>query len=276
MARIRSLKPEFWGDQDLAEQASRDARLLYTGLWNLADEHSRLRGDPRYLKGQLFPYDDDLEPVHIAKLLAELVAARKVLHYEVQGCAYLFLPNLSKHQRLEPDKVASRLPEPPAPVPAPESESRSGSSERRADEHEPGAKDHALSMLHVAGGMEHVAGSMSGARAARTDAAAARIVLERLDDATQAEADAVVAIVRQQRKPRNLPGLLKKIADAGELPGLLEQVRTDTRRLEVRAVMAAARDGPACPHGVAGGDALHPESQQPLCPKCRSEELSPA
>jgi hypothetical protein len=50
VARIRSIKPEYWADQDLAEQVSRDARLLYIGLWNLADEHGRLRGDPRYIK----------------------------------------------------------------------------------------------------------------------------------------------------------------------------------------------------------------------------------
>ena len=38
MARIRSIKPEFWDDRKLAKRASRDARLLYIALWNLADE----------------------------------------------------------------------------------------------------------------------------------------------------------------------------------------------------------------------------------------------
>ncbi len=57
MARIRSVKPEFWLDRRLARGVSRDARLLYIGLWNLSDEHGRVRGDARYLKGQLFAYD---------------------------------------------------------------------------------------------------------------------------------------------------------------------------------------------------------------------------
>ena len=42
MARIRSVKPEFWTDRKLARCTSRDARLLYIALWNISDEHGRL------------------------------------------------------------------------------------------------------------------------------------------------------------------------------------------------------------------------------------------
>lgn len=129
MARIRSVKPEFWTDEDLAE-LTRDARLLYIGLWNLADEHGRLRGDPRYVKGQIFPYDDDLPSGAVDELLDDLADAGKITRYRVGSGSYIFLPNLSKHQRLEAGKVPSKLPEPDDPAALPH---RPGPAQIRAD-----------------------------------------------------------------------------------------------------------------------------------------------
>ncbi|WP_304452866.1 hypothetical protein [Nocardiopsis sp. YSL2] len=131
MARIRSTKPEFWSDRKLARSLSRDARLLYIALWNFADEHARVQGDPRYIKGQCFPYDDDLDDVAIDGLLAELAAAGRIVPYVADGDPYLFLPKLSKHQRLEAAKVPSRL---PAPEDADPTEPDTDSSEPRAHE----------------------------------------------------------------------------------------------------------------------------------------------
>jgi hypothetical protein len=136
MARIRSVKPEFWSDYDLA-QLSRDARLLYIALWNQADEHSRLHGDPRWVKGHCFPYDDDLNLAAISRLLDELERDGKLTRYVVKGAPYIFLANLDEHQRLEPEKVASKLPapseaDPAMPDPDP-SQRGADSSERRAE-----------------------------------------------------------------------------------------------------------------------------------------------
>lgn len=178
MARIRSVKPEFWADPDLA-RLSRDARLLYVGLWNIADEHARILGDFRYIKGQLFPYDDDLGPLDVDELLEELHKHGRVHRYSVAGNAYLFLPNLGRHQRLEPEKVASRLPAPedadlsePDPDPSARGSDKSarGSDttresakqqvipqrQTRADKSEPDADSSAL--LYVAGSRLQVAG----------------------------------------------------------------------------------------------------------------------
>ncbi len=162
MARIRSVKPEYWTDEDIAE-LPRDARLLFIGLWNLADEHGRVRGDARYIKGQLFPYDDDLTASDIDKLLDLIGAARKLVRYESASRSYLFLPTLAKHQRLEPDKVESKLPAPPE---LSQTQIFSDESARDSDESAPDAKDHAL--LYVAGSMEHVAGSMEHGGATQT------------------------------------------------------------------------------------------------------------
>jgi hypothetical protein len=113
VARIRSIKPEFWQDRKLAIRHSRDARLFYIGLWSHADEHSRMLGDPRLLKSEVFPYDEDLDVPAIVRLLAELIDSGRVVPYEIDGEPYLLLPKLAAHQRLEPVKVPSRLPVPP-------------------------------------------------------------------------------------------------------------------------------------------------------------------
>ncbi|MGH3861664.1 hypothetical protein [Actinokineospora sp.] len=160
MARMRSIKPEFWLDRRLARLVSRDARLLYVALWNQADEHARLQGDSRYIKGHCLPYDDDLSLADVDRLVDELVAAGRVVRYVVDSDPFLFLPKLSKHQRLEPAKVPSRLPgpdeadpdpEPPTPRVAP-SEPRANESARRANSSETNVAK------HVAGSREHVAG----------------------------------------------------------------------------------------------------------------------
>lgn len=142
MARIRSVKPEFWIDRKLARQLSRDARLLYIGLWNFADEHARLIGDPFYVKGQVFPYDDDLTPDGIEKLIEELITARRAVRYEIDGEPYLFLPMLRRHQRLESEKVPSRLPAPPDPD---DSGPRPDKSAPRPDKPAPGSDKFAQS-----------------------------------------------------------------------------------------------------------------------------------
>lgn len=164
MARIRSIKPEFWTDRKLA-RLSRDARLLYISLWNLADEHGRVHGDTRYIKGHCLPYDDDLSLAAVDGLLRELELASRVHRYEVDGDPFLFLPKLASHQRLEPTKVPSRLPEPPAHAQntpdTPSSEPRADSSARDADLSEPSVA------LQVAGSRLQVAGSRAQDSAAQ-------------------------------------------------------------------------------------------------------------
>jgi hypothetical protein len=149
---MRSLKPEFWHDQEIT-RLPRDARLLYMAMWNLADEHGRLQGDPRFIKGQAFPYDDDLSATEIDALVDALRVAGKAVKYQVRGATYLYLPKLAKHQRLDSEKVPSRLPAPEDAESEPEPEPFSDESAKNTDL---GVNESALSMLHVAGGMEHV------------------------------------------------------------------------------------------------------------------------
>ena len=73
MARIRSIKPEFWSSESITN-LSREARLVYIGLWCFADDEGRFRAQLGVLAGQLFPEDDDGRDV-VERALAELTGA---------------------------------------------------------------------------------------------------------------------------------------------------------------------------------------------------------
>ena len=57
MARARSLKPGFFMNEVLAEIEPL-GRLLFQGLWCLADREGRLDYRPKRLKAEILPYDD--------------------------------------------------------------------------------------------------------------------------------------------------------------------------------------------------------------------------
>ena len=73
MARIRSVKPEFWSSESIT-CLPRDTRLAYIGLWCVADDEGRFRAQIGVLAGQLFPEDDDGREV-VERALAELSGA---------------------------------------------------------------------------------------------------------------------------------------------------------------------------------------------------------
>jgi hypothetical protein len=46
MPRIRTIKPEFWTDFKLANELTRDQRLVYMALISEADDEGRLQAHP--------------------------------------------------------------------------------------------------------------------------------------------------------------------------------------------------------------------------------------
>lgn len=109
MARIRSIKPEFFLHEGLAEMSPLH-RLLFIGLWTLADKEGRIEYRPRRIKAALFPWED----CAVENLIADLVDAGFVRSYEVDGVWALVLPSFHKHQRPHPKEAASTIPPPPA------------------------------------------------------------------------------------------------------------------------------------------------------------------
>lgn len=114
MARIRSVKPDYWHDHRLACDLNRDQRLFYIGLWTEADDEGRFLAHPRRLLGAIFPYDEDLPADFVRDTLAKLHETGRVLLYEVNGEPYAQLTKFKDHQRIS-HPTPSRIPSPPSP-----------------------------------------------------------------------------------------------------------------------------------------------------------------
>jgi hypothetical protein len=111
--RIRQIKPEFWEDPDIAE-LPRDIRLLFIGLWNMADEIGQLKDDARLIKRTLFGYDNDVTSVVIEDWLQQLEQHHQ--QFVVRRDGLLFIRTFQKHQRIsgyENQKLQKRLKEKP-------------------------------------------------------------------------------------------------------------------------------------------------------------------
>jgi hypothetical protein len=108
MARSRTLKPAFFTNEQLAE-CSPLARLLFAGLWTVADRAGKLHDRPRKIKAELLPYESDPDA---DRWLAELAAAGLILRYEVDGERFIKIPGFEKHQNPHPKEPASEIPEP--------------------------------------------------------------------------------------------------------------------------------------------------------------------
>lgn len=112
MARIRTIKPEFWSSPKVG-LVSRDARLLFIGLLNEADDEGRLLGQTKRLAGIIFPYDEDIDGAKVSELLLELERGGLVNRYDVSGAVYLSIRGFMDHQKID-KRTASKLPPPPS------------------------------------------------------------------------------------------------------------------------------------------------------------------
>lgn len=104
MARIRTIKPEFFTSDDICA-LSPMARILYIGLWCEADREGRFAWTPSGFKRRYLP-DDACD---IDALCAELTSRTLVVRY---GDCLAYIPTFSTHQHVNPREQASRLPAP--------------------------------------------------------------------------------------------------------------------------------------------------------------------
>ena len=108
----RMIHTNIWASGQVGK-LSKEARLVFIGLITLADDDGRLKGNPAFLRSQIFPYDEELKTTEVKKWLEEIVAQELVLCYEITGEDYLYHPNWKKYQTLRSDrKKESHIPEP--------------------------------------------------------------------------------------------------------------------------------------------------------------------
>ena len=109
MARIRTIKPEFWGDEKLAPQPP-VVRLVFLGLMSMADDAGRLVDNVKSLDGMLFPETDDT----VDSALVTLARLSRIIRYRSEsGQRLIQIVNWEKHQKVDkPSKYT--LPAPSA------------------------------------------------------------------------------------------------------------------------------------------------------------------
>ena len=95
MARIRTIKPQFWVSEQIAD-CSTSARLLFIGLWNFCDDNGVHPAKHRTLKGELFPLED-ISVDAVAGWVAELIKAGLIAEYEADGARYWHVTGWTRH-----------------------------------------------------------------------------------------------------------------------------------------------------------------------------------
>ena len=99
MARIRSVKPELRTSLTAA-QWPREVRYFWVLLWGYLDDHGYGVDEPRLIKPDCFPLDDDLSPEIIDKWLDLFVQSGSLCRFTAQdGGRYLHAVNWAEHQR---------------------------------------------------------------------------------------------------------------------------------------------------------------------------------
>jgi len=108
VARIRTIKPEFWSDEKLSE-CSLSARLTFVGLISFADDEGRHEFSPARLRMQIYPCGS-VTSAQFMEYTRELTERSLIRVYTVEGKDYLDIPNFAKHQKIN-RPTPSRLPE---------------------------------------------------------------------------------------------------------------------------------------------------------------------
>lgn len=105
MARIRTIKPEFFTSEDIVCMSPL-ARLFYVSLWCESDREGRMEWKPVTFKMRYLPGDQ----CDIGTLAKELIDRGLLILYSVDGKQYAEIPTFSKHQVINNREQESCLP----------------------------------------------------------------------------------------------------------------------------------------------------------------------
>jgi hypothetical protein len=105
MARSRNIKPGFFKNEKLASLPAMD-RLLFAGLWTVADREGRFEVRLQKIKGEVFPH----EQVMLESCMEQLWHKDFICFYEVGNKHYGQVNNWERHQSPHHKEVDSILP----------------------------------------------------------------------------------------------------------------------------------------------------------------------
>lgn len=105
MARIRTIKPEFFSSDDIVSLTPL-ARLFYVSMWCESDREGRLSWNTKTFKIRYFAADD----CDINAIASEIINAGLIELYEVEGKQYAEIPCFKNHQVINNRESESIIP----------------------------------------------------------------------------------------------------------------------------------------------------------------------
>jgi hypothetical protein len=106
MARIRTIKPEFWCDEKLSPLSAVD-RLTFLGLISMADDYGRVHDNVKIIDAFVFPNSDDSVRESLANLSRIIRINRGI---SSSGMAIIEIVNWTKHQKVDKPQPKLALP----------------------------------------------------------------------------------------------------------------------------------------------------------------------
>ena len=107
MARIRTIKPEFWQDEKLAPLAPID-RLVFLGLISMSDDLGRVHDNVKMIDAFIFPESPDTSRESLATLSR---LSRLVRGLTSSGQRVIQITNWTRHQKVDRPSNRAALPE---------------------------------------------------------------------------------------------------------------------------------------------------------------------
>lgn len=111
MARIRTIKPDFFRHSDLFDAEIKSGfpiRIAFAGLWTCCDREGRFKWRPRELKLDILPHD----PIDFSKVLDAMEASGFIVRYSANNEDFGYIPTWKKHQVINIREAQSTIPNP--------------------------------------------------------------------------------------------------------------------------------------------------------------------
>lgn len=94
------IDPTIWQSEDFGK-LSNLAKIVFIGLFSLADDEGRGRANPVYLRTTLFPYNEDMRSADVEKALFEISSNMSVVFYSCDGNSYYSLLSWNTFQKID-------------------------------------------------------------------------------------------------------------------------------------------------------------------------------
>ena len=99
MARIRTIKPDFWSSKTLGK-VSRESRLTFIGLWNLCDDIGVMLDIPKKIAGDLYPWEE-ISGTQINAELDELQSLGLIVRASENNKDFIIIRSWDEHQKID-------------------------------------------------------------------------------------------------------------------------------------------------------------------------------